>query len=354
MPQRVPCLLAGQTASMTSVSVIIPTHNRPGLLREAVASVHNQTHPDWEIIVVDDGSQPPVDTESLRNDFGSRIRVVRNELPMKQPYARDQGVQAAEGNVVIHLDDDDLLAPKALEMGLAILESDPSLELVYLGVKGFGERAAHFDESQKQAMQSLLGRAKGRETQSGVIRSGPELFAALLSSVPMAFQRSIEYRKTWNKVSALRRRAYMHDPDIANEEQAMRRLQPPLRESEWALYAAACCKTTLLVEPVYLQRCEMQGYFSVASQRERAVLSGIDIKSHLLAAAKEIAEFKPQAGEIRKSLAQAYFDQSYFYFYSGKRLAAYSALINALRVHPAPPYLRFGLRMLLPRGDTLE
>lgn len=335
---------------MPRISVVIPTHNRHGLLREAVASIRNQTFSDWEIVIVDDGSQPPVDAASLRKELGSKIQVVRNEQPLKQAFARDQGVQAATGDVVVHLDDDDLLAPKALETGLATLESDPSLELVYLGVKGFGERAAHFDESQKQAMQRVLGRAQGHETQGGVIRFGPELFAALLYSVPMAFQRSIEYRKTWDAVSALRRRVYMRDPDIADEEQAMRRLRPPLRESEWALYAAACCNTALLLEPVYLQRCETQGYFSVASQRERAVLSGIDIKAHLLGAAKEIAELSPWGGEIRKSLATAYFDQSYFYFQNGRRSPAYRALFNALKTWPAASYLKFGLRMLLPRG----
>ena len=70
--------------------VVIPTHNRSGLLREAVASIQNQTLPDWEIVIVDDGSQPPVDAESLRKDFGSRIRVVRNEQPLKPVQAAVQ------------------------------------------------------------------------------------------------------------------------------------------------------------------------------------------------------------------------------------------------------------------------
>jgi hypothetical protein len=336
------------------VSVIIPTHNRPGLLREAIASIRNQTYADWEIVIVDDGSQPPVDMESLRKDFGSQILVVRYDHPLKQPYARDQGVQAATGDVVIHLDDDDVLAPNALEMGLAILENDPSLELVYLGVKGFGERTVQFDESQKRSMQDVLDRAKGREIQGGIIHFGPELFTALLTSVPMAFQRSIEYRKSWNKVSALRRRVYMRDSDIADEEQAMRRLRPPLRESEWAIYAAACCKTALLVEPVYLQRCEMQGYYSIPSQRERALLSEIDIKKHLLGAANEVDEFRSAEGDIRRSLASAYFGQSFFYFQNGRRCPAYRALFNALKTWPAASYLKFGLRMLLPRGRVSD
>lgn len=336
------------------VSVIIPSHNRPALLREAVASVRNQTFSDWEIVIVDDGSQPAVDAESLRRDFASQIRVVRNDQPLRQPYARDQGVQAATGDLVVHLDDDDVLAPKALEMGFAIFESDPSLELVYLGVKGFGERSVQFNESQERAMQNVLGQIQGSKSQGGIIRFGPELFAALLSSVPMAFQRSIEHRKTWNKVSALRRRVYMRDSDIANEEQAMRRLQPPLRESEWAIYAAACCQTALLLEPVYLQRCEMQGYFSTPLQRERAVLAGNDIKKHLLGAASEIAELRSWEGDIRRSLASGYFNQSYFYFQNGRRLPAYNALFSALKTHPAASYVKFGLRMLLPRNRVAD
>jgi hypothetical protein len=170
----------------------------------------------------------------------------------------------------------------------------------------------------------------------------------------MAFQRSIEYRTVWNKVSALRRRVYMLERGVDDEAQAMARLQPPLRESEWALYAAACCNTALLTAPVYLQRCDRQGYFSSPSHREPALRSVVDIRTHLFAAAKEISDFKPWTAEIQRSLAQAYFGQSYFYFKSGRRLAAYNALINALRIRPAAIYLRFGLRMLLPRGRNRE
>ena len=263
---------------MHKISVIIPTHNRPALLREAVASVHQQTYTNWEIVIVDDGSQPPVDEEPIRKEFGGRVRLIRNDLPMKQPYARNQGVLAATGNVVVHLDDDDLLAPKALEIALSVLESDPSLELVFLGVNGFGARSAYFKDAQGRAMQAVLSKARGRDVTPDVVRFGSVLFEALLSSVPMAFQRSIEYRTVWHRVTALRARVYMLAPDITDEEQAMRRILPPLRESEWALYAAASCNTALLNSPVYLQRCDGQGYVSLHSQQGAATLSLVDIK----------------------------------------------------------------------------
>lgn len=341
-------------AVMTTISVIIPSHNRPILLREAVASVYHQTYKDWEIVIVDDGSQPPVDEQALCKEFGPRVRIMRNAQAMKQPYARNQGVQAARGDVVVHLDDDDLLAPEALETALATLESDPSLDLVYLGVNGFGERSAYFNDAQRRAMQAILRQAHGRDVAPNVISFGPELFEALLSSVPMAFQRSIEYRTVWNRVSELRRRVYMLAPDICDEEQAMRRMQPPLRESEWALYAAACCNTALLTTPVYLQRCDSQGYVSLPSQQERAILSGLDIKTHLVIASRVMPEFRPWMKQIRKSCSLGYFNQAYFYFHSDKRWAAYAALIKAFRVRPAASHLRFALRMLLPSGGLPE
>jgi glycosyltransferase involved in cell wall biosynthesis len=339
---------------MILVSVIIPSHNRPALLREAVASVSLQTYKDWEIVIVDDGSQPPVDEQALRKEFGSPIRVIRNEIAMKQPYARDQGARAAIGDVVVHLDDDDLLTPEALEIGLATLKSDRSLELVYLGVKGFGERSSYFNNAQSQAIQRVLKQAQGNIARPEVIRFGPELFAALLSSVPMAFQRSIEYRAVWNKVSELRRRVYMLASDTLDEEQAMRRLQPPLRESEWALYAAACCNTALLTTPIYLQRCDGQGYVSNSSQQEKAMHSGLDIKAHLVSASKVIPEFGHWKQQIRKSYSAGYFNHAYFYFQRNRRSAAYAALIKAFRARPAISHIKLALRMLLPSGVSRE
>lgn len=337
---------------MNKVSVVIPTHNRPDLLREALYSVFNQTYSNWEIVIVDDGSQPPLCRDTLHKDFGSRIQVLRNDKPLMQPYARDQGVRAASGEVVIHLDDDDLLAPDTLEKGLAALEDNPSLELVFLNVRGFGKHATEFEASQGRAMKHVLGQIEPDTENTCTLRFGPDLFGALLSSVPMAFQRSIEYRATWNKVSALRRRVYSLGLDTVNEDVIMRQLRPPLRESEWAMYAAACCKTALLMEPLYLQRCEKQGYFSIGEQRESATRSAIDIKSHLLGAAEEIAEFRPWAAAIRSSLSKAYLDQSHFYFRDKQNLKACKALVNATRIRPAAKHLKFAMRMLLTRSGA--
>ena len=345
---RLTCCYESWIHMTAAVSVIIPTHNRPEMLRQAIASVQQQTFKDWEIVIVDDGSQPAVNIDLVTKEFGPNIRIIRNEQPVKLNTARDQGVQAAAGDLIIQLDDDDLLAPDALEKAVTALRNNCDLDLVFLEVKGFG-RAEHFNIVQPQALQKVLSRANTKQRQADLIRFDSTLFGALLYSVPMAFQRSIEYRDTWNKVSCLRRRAYMLNPGITTEEQAMQRIRPPLRDSEWAMYAAACCNTALLTSPVYLQRCEGQGAVSKPSQKDRAILSSIDIKAQLFKISTQFSEFKPWKNEIKNSFAQSFFEQAYFYFHNGQRLAAYGSLINALRIKPTVSYMRFGLRMLLPR-----
>ena len=101
-------------------SVIIPTYSRPVFLQEAIDSVLAQTTSDYEIIVVDDASPEPVVVPEH-----SRIRVVRAEVNGGSARARNIGVEAATGDVVAFLDDDDTWTPQRLSFALAALERAP-------------------------------------------------------------------------------------------------------------------------------------------------------------------------------------------------------------------------------------
>lgn len=106
-----------------SVSVIIPTHNRPGELRRAVRSVVAQTVGDIEVLVVDDGSREPVRwTESDGAD--DRVRVVRFEQAQGVAAARNAAIRVARGEWVAFLDDDDLWAPDKLAQQLAVAATE--------------------------------------------------------------------------------------------------------------------------------------------------------------------------------------------------------------------------------------
>lgn len=98
------------------VSVVIPTHDRPEALPRAVASVLAQTMRDLEVVVVDDGSDPPV---ALEPD--PRIRVERHGANRGLAASLNTGVRAAQGRWIAQLDDDDLLLPRMLERSLDAL-----------------------------------------------------------------------------------------------------------------------------------------------------------------------------------------------------------------------------------------
>jgi glycosyltransferase involved in cell wall biosynthesis len=95
------------------VSIIIPTRNRPELLRRAVGSALAQTARQVEVVVVDDASDPPVD---LPED--PLLRVVRHPSQRGGAAGRNTGLQAARGRWVAYLDDDDELLPIMVEASL--------------------------------------------------------------------------------------------------------------------------------------------------------------------------------------------------------------------------------------------
>lgn len=104
-----------------SVSVIIPTFNRCRFVGEAIQSILDQTHPVYEIIVVDDGSKD--ETLKVLAAFGDRIKVIEKENGGKST-ALNIAMKAASGEVIWIFDDDDVAVPNALELLINPLRSD--------------------------------------------------------------------------------------------------------------------------------------------------------------------------------------------------------------------------------------
>ena len=96
------------------VSVIIPTHNRPAFLKEAIASIKSQTFRDFEIIVVANGPPTEQITQILAIAKAEGCRTIYRE-EANLPKARNVGIAAAKGEFLAFLDDDDLWPPSKLE-----------------------------------------------------------------------------------------------------------------------------------------------------------------------------------------------------------------------------------------------
>ncbi|THH41133.1 glycosyltransferase family 2 protein [Neolewinella litorea] len=107
---------------MPKFSIIIPTHNRPNLLARAIGSVLNQKCPDWEIIVVDDGSVPSAETERPELFADERISYYWQEAS-GPGAARKRGLNISTAPWLCFLDDDDYYLPDHLSVLEAAVES---------------------------------------------------------------------------------------------------------------------------------------------------------------------------------------------------------------------------------------
>lgn len=89
------------------LSVVIPTYNRSRILKDCLTALLNQDLPqkDYEIIVVDDGSQD--DTPKVLKRFTERYKNIRSirQKNQKQGIARNNGVKKAKGNIVVFIGD---------------------------------------------------------------------------------------------------------------------------------------------------------------------------------------------------------------------------------------------------------
>ncbi len=102
-------------------SVVIPTYNHARFLPEAVASVLTQTDPDFEVLVIDDGSTDETPQVVPREDL--RLRYVRQEN-QGLSAARNSGICEARGQVVTLLDADDGYEPGFLREMRGLLQED--------------------------------------------------------------------------------------------------------------------------------------------------------------------------------------------------------------------------------------
>jgi glycosyltransferase involved in cell wall biosynthesis len=108
------------------VSVVIPCYNQARFLCEAIESARAQTYPAVEIVVVDDGSSD--DTSAVAAQYPS-VRCIRQEN-RGLAAARNAGCAGSRGALTVFLDADDRLLPEAIDTGVRLLASDPSLGFV--------------------------------------------------------------------------------------------------------------------------------------------------------------------------------------------------------------------------------
>ncbi len=108
---------------MKKISVIIATYNYGRFIVEAVDSVLNQTYPNKEVVVVDDGSTDG--TRNILKDYIEARRITYIYQKNSGPgAARNTGIMASDGEYICFLDADDRYLPDKLEKQAALLEDE--------------------------------------------------------------------------------------------------------------------------------------------------------------------------------------------------------------------------------------
>jgi len=158
---------------MPKISVVIPCYNQGVFLTDAIKSVLGQTYSDFEIVVVDDGS---TDSETLTildridNPLIKVLRTANGGLAT----ARNRGIAATTGAIILPLDADDLIASTYLEKGVAVFAGDSGTGVVY-------------------SMADKFGAVNGLWTL-------PEYSSSLILRENMVFCSAMFYRESWERV----------------------------------------------------------------------------------------------------------------------------------------------------------
>lgn len=111
------------------VTIAMPIYNAGRYLRPAVASIVLQTFPDWELIIIDDGSSDNA-ADGIRDIADPRIRILRDGLNKGLAARLNEAIDLGRGRYFARMDQDDISYPERLARQLTMLEQHPELDLV--------------------------------------------------------------------------------------------------------------------------------------------------------------------------------------------------------------------------------
>lgn len=175
-----------------TVSVILPVYNNQRYLKESISSILEQTYEDFELIIVDDGSDE--DTREIlkeQKDRDSRIRIIQNSENLGITKSLNRGIDEARGTYIARHDADDISMPERLEKQVEFMEHNEEVFLC-------GTNAIYIDEDGEK-----IGRTRK-------MFEKPEEIQKNLPGNNFIIHPSIVFRKTGMKY----REKFKHAQDI--------------------------------------------------------------------------------------------------------------------------------------------
>ncbi|SHN27621.1 glycosyltransferase family 2 protein [Chitinophaga sp. CF418] len=119
------------------ISVVIPCYNDGAYLHEAIASIRRQDYPNYEIIVVNDGSTDAATLKVLDEVVAPDVQVLHKENG-RMASARNYGIRHAKGRIIAALDSDDYFGDTFFKKAMAILDARKEIGVVTSYIQLFG------------------------------------------------------------------------------------------------------------------------------------------------------------------------------------------------------------------------
>ena len=259
---------------MSTISVIIPAYNQGHFLGEAIESVLAQTYPDFEVLVVDDGSTD--DTAVVAQSYTDpRVHYIYKENGGLSS-ARNAGLRQAKGAYISYLDSDDCFLPQKLTLLVAELEANPQIGLV--------------------AGQALLIDEHGRQSGKKFDRPLPENPVELLLVNPLHVG-SVLLRREWQE-------------EVGFFDETLRSYED---WDMWLRLALADCRMHYVPEPVSLYRFHSAQMTRDGRQMTTATFAVLDklFNEYEMPAAWQAMRDKAYSRAHLRGAAQAYHTGAY-------------------------------------------
>lgn len=121
-----------QHARMPEATVVVPSRNRPTEVSRCLRALQDQkTTVPFEIVVVDDGSEPPILRSDVARSGDNPVIIIRRD-GTGPAHARNAGVEHARGSLILFTDDDTVPAPRWIDAACSFLADHPD----HVGVEG--------------------------------------------------------------------------------------------------------------------------------------------------------------------------------------------------------------------------
>ena len=140
---------------MNKVSVIMPCYNDGQYIMEAIDSVRQQTYKDWELIIVDDGSDDEETIRIIDSIQDENIKIYHTNH-LRPAGARNYGIERANGIYILPVDSDDKIEKTYMEKAVKKIESNDKIGVVYCEADLFGEKTGKWQLPQYSFDKMLL------------------------------------------------------------------------------------------------------------------------------------------------------------------------------------------------------